>query len=361
MDGAVREVSAKQLIAGWSLTKRCNLRCIHCYNNSGCAEKDELSTQEALGVVQKLKDANVAAVNFGGGECALRPDFMMICRALYDAGIKVSYTTNGTTYPVLKDHLYLFHDIGVSIDFADSAMHDWFRGRKGTYAAAYAMLKNLVQQGVETEMVTCLTRLNAKEQELRKLYTLGKNIGIQSWRLNRFRATGRGLSHSHELDLTPELLREAYAFLSTYIAKDAIVAEPLFRAGFWGNYSIRGDPSGTYAFRIRPDGKVSPSVFLQINGGNIKQQSLQEIFDSSLFRHTMERKPEGKCLACKEYEHCQGGDVGASYLAYRHFNGPDPLCWINPATVKEKPPAKKIIKDDWNVHERYLCTLYIDM
>jgi len=36
------------LIAGWSFTNLCNLRCKHCYNNSGKKKDDEITTKEAL-------------------------------------------------------------------------------------------------------------------------------------------------------------------------------------------------------------------------------------------------------------------------------------------------------------------------
>jgi hypothetical protein len=52
-----------------------------------------------------------------------------------------------------------------------------------------------------------------------------------------------------------------------------------------------------------------------------------------------------------------GGDAGASYLEYGHFNGPDPLCWLEPH--EQKPEVTRGLKEDWNVHELYLCTLYM--
>ncbi|MEK6845675.1 MAG: SPASM domain-containing protein, partial [Nanoarchaeota archaeon] len=105
------------------------------------------------------------------------------------------------------------------------------------------------------------------------------------------------------------------------------------------------------------NGEVSPSVFLSESGGNIKYQSLGDIFHSDIFQNIQYRKPQGKCQSCEAYSHCQGGDAGASYLAYGHFNGPDPLCWLNPEDKKAE--AKISWNKEWNVHELYLCTLYL--
>lgn len=345
------------LVAGWSLTKACNLNCIHCYNASGKKDPNELILKECFKVVDKLKDSGVVAVNFGGGECALRPDFIDLCRYIKSKDIAISYTTNGTTFDRIKDHLDLFHDIGVSIDFADAERHDWFRGRKGTFDQAVKALEVLVERGVDNEIVTCLTKLNCSEEELQKLYDLSQRLGVDSWRLNRFRANGRGIDNKQGLALSKESLRKAYTYLNQYKRDGILTPEPLFRAAFGGAYYSPGDPSGFTAFRIQSNGEVSPSVFLSESGGNIKYHSIEEIMDSDIFRRIRDRKPEGKCRNCDAYYHCKGGDAGASYLEYGHFNGPDPLCWLN--SKQKKPGVKQGLEDNWNVHELYLCTLYI--
>lgn len=347
----------KILVAGWSFTKACNLKCIHCYGASGKRTKDELTLRESLLVADKLKKAGVVAVNFGGGECCLREDFIELCKYLKKIGIKISYTTNGTTFKLIEPHLGLFHDIGVSIDFGDARSHDKFRGRDGTFAKAVSTIKKLVASGIDTEIVTCLTKLNCPEKELEKIYKLAKALKVDYWRLNRFRANGRGMDNKSHLALSKKGLKKAYTFLSKNIDTSVSVPEPLFRAAFGGRYMLDGDPSGFTAFRIQANGEVSPSVFLAESGGNIKHKSVQEIMESEVFKAIRNRKPIGKCRKCPSYPHCRGGDAGASFLKYGHFNGPDPLCWLSPRQ-KMPTPIKKV-PEKWNVHELYLCTLYI--
>lgn len=347
----------KGLIAGWSLTKMCNLHCIHCYSASGKPAHDELTTKEAFLVADKLKAGGVIAVNFGGGECALRDDFIDICTYLNDLDIKISYTTNGTVFPIIKPHLDLFHDIGVSIDFADAKRHDWFRGGSGTFDKAVHTIDVLVSSGVDTEMVTCLTKMNCGIDELEKLYALSRSLGVDYWRLNRFRANGRGIGVQDDLSLSKRDLKTAYGFLAGKMKKGSSVPDPLFRSAYGGNYYLPGDPSGHTAFRILADGEVTPSVFLSVSGGNIRDKDLDEILDSQVFRSIRDRSPQGKCVDCSSYSHCQGGDAGASYLSYGHFNGPDPLCWLE--KDDERPPVEKANGDKWNVHELYLCTVYV--
>ena len=343
-----------EYVAGWSFTNACNLQCKHCYNASGKRRPDELTLEAAMQVADKLAAAGTTAVNFGGGECCLRPDFIPLCQYLRGKGMKISYTTNGTLFEKIEPYLDLFHDVGVSIDFPDAARHDDFRGLPGTYEKAIATLRQLVERKVHNELVTCITKQNYRD--LPGLHALAKSLNVDYWRLNRFRANGRGIVNEEELALSQEDLREAYAYLARFMRKNAPVPEPLFRAAFGGSYIMEGDPSGFSAFRIQPTGEVSPSVFLAESGGNITHAGLEEIMHSPVFEAIRDRTPVGKCAACPAYGHCKGGDAGASFLAYGHFNGPDPLCWLTPA---EALPSHQSVAQTGNVHEKYLCTVYV--
>jgi len=246
------------LVAGWSFTKTCNLKCMHCYNTSGKPSPDELSLEQAINVADKLKNSGVVAVNFGGGECALRKDFIPLVEYLKKLDMKISYTTNGTkaVWERLEPHLYLFDDIGVSLDFADAQKHNWFRGKPGTFEEAVSTLEKLVAKGIDTEIVTCLTKLNCSVDELNNMYSLAKQIGVNYWRLNRFRTNGRGIYNNDFLALSKQELKTAYKFLSKYVDNSVSVPEPLFRSAHGGRYFREGDPSGYTAFRIQPNGEV---------------------------------------------------------------------------------------------------------
>ena len=60
----------------WDFTHKCNLNCKHCYTNSGAVQEEELTTAQALGVVDQLADAGVTALAFSGGEPLTRKDFL---------------------------------------------------------------------------------------------------------------------------------------------------------------------------------------------------------------------------------------------------------------------------------------------
>ncbi len=333
----------KLLVAGWSFTSKCNLKCKHCYNASGKSKSDELTFEQAKKVAQKLVDYSVAAVNFGGGECPLRTDFPKICKLLHEGGVKLSLTTNGLPYKEVAKYMHLFHDIGVSIDFADEKRQDWFRGIKGAYKLACKAARFFAKQGIDTEIVTCITKLNCNPKELKKIYELAKKLGVNHWRLNRYRPTGRK-EIQDLLKLEPSDIKLAYSFLDKLIRKDFVIPDPLF-ANF--GRKVAACPSGKTSFRIMSNGEVSPDVYLKISGGNILKKDIDDIRDSDIFRAIRNRDLKGtKCEVCQHLKTCQGGCAGSAFLAYGTFDKPDPLCWNEPK---------------WNVHEKYLCTAYVPL
>lgn len=330
----------RNLIAGWSLTDNCNLKCLHCYNNSGKAKPNELTTGQAFAVAKLLVDANVAAVNFGGGECPLRADFFDVCRFLDEHGIKLSLTTNGLTSKLVLPHLSLFNDIGVSIDFADKSRHDYFRGKEGAFELAVTAVKEFVSKGANVEIVTCLTKMNCSLENLKAVYELAKELKVKFWRINRYRPTGR--DNKDRLSLSKDDLRKAYSFFSSLATKDFVMPDPLF--SLLGK-RVNQCPCGTTSFRIQSNGDVTPCIYLHKSGGNILDTSLEQIFESEIFRAIRHRDlSKTKCGSCTHLKECHGGCAGFAYLVNGTFNEPDPLCWID---------------NDWNVHEKYLCTAYI--
>ncbi|MDR2991071.1 MAG: radical SAM protein, partial [Burkholderiaceae bacterium] len=104
----------------WNLIRRCNLNCLHCYSTSADVDfKGELSTAEALTVLEQLRAAHVPALILSGGEPLLRPDLYEIAARAKALGFHLSLSSNGTL--LTADHARRlaqtgFDYVGISLD-----------------------------------------------------------------------------------------------------------------------------------------------------------------------------------------------------------------------------------------------------
>lgn len=91
----------------WNLTRTCNLKCRHCYTTSADVPfPGELSHEQALDVLDDLKDFGIPALILSGGEPLSRFDFFPLAERAKELG---------------------FDYVGISLD-GIGQMNDWFRG-----------------------------------------------------------------------------------------------------------------------------------------------------------------------------------------------------------------------------------------
>ena len=87
----------KKPVVVWTATRRCNLHCAHCYTDSSDREyPDELSTDEALAMVDNLAAFGSPVLLISGGEPLTRPDLEIVAAHAVDRGMRVVVSTNGT-------------------------------------------------------------------------------------------------------------------------------------------------------------------------------------------------------------------------------------------------------------------------
>jgi pyruvate-formate lyase-activating enzyme len=117
----------------WELTRRCNLRCIHCENECGDGSARELSMERIREVARELAALGCHDIDVTGGEPLLHPRWDEICRDLAGLGLRTALITNGTLLD--QEHLDRAIDAGVGIVAISldglQATHDGIRQRPG--------------------------------------------------------------------------------------------------------------------------------------------------------------------------------------------------------------------------------------
>src|SRR5262249_4441704 len=148
----------------WAVNHACNLHCTHCYDVVPYSRHD-LSTDEALSLIDHLAEAKVSFIAFSGGEAFLRKDLFVLMEHCKQTGIGIGARSNGTRItPSVARRLKELGVavVGVSFDGATPETHDAVRGT-GAFMEAIAGLKALRAEGIRTQMEVVLSRQNAHE------------------------------------------------------------------------------------------------------------------------------------------------------------------------------------------------------
>jgi MoaA/NifB/PqqE/SkfB family radical SAM enzyme len=144
-----RKVAAAPRWAVWELTLACDQKCSHCGPRAGHRRSDELSTEECLKVVQELKELGAGEVVLIGGEAYLRNDFILIIRAIREAGMSCTMTTGG--YNLSRERIDAMIEAGIgSITFSIDGLqetHDRLRGMPNSWARAFQAMRDVKAAG----------------------------------------------------------------------------------------------------------------------------------------------------------------------------------------------------------------------
>ena len=180
----------------WNLTRRCNLKCRHCYSVSSDHDfPGELTSEEAIAVLDDLAAFRIPALILSGGEPLYRADTLDIARRAKAHGLYTALSTNGT--PIAGDMADAvaaigFDYVGISLD-GIGATNDWFRGQTGAFATALAGVRECKRRGVKVGLRYTMT--NDNSAQLPELLALAEAEGVEKFYLSHLVYAGRGNKH----------------------------------------------------------------------------------------------------------------------------------------------------------------------
>jgi MoaA/NifB/PqqE/SkfB family radical SAM enzyme len=164
--GAPRSAAERRPIVVWNITRRCNLRCLHCYSDSEAREyPGELSLEQCRAVIDDLADFGVPAVLLSGGEPMIHPQFFELAGHARARGLRLTLSTNGTLIDRaaaqrLKDVGFAY--IGISLD-GIGATHDYFRGKKGAFEKTVSAFRHCKAVGQKVGLRLTLSQNNISD------------------------------------------------------------------------------------------------------------------------------------------------------------------------------------------------------
>jgi radical SAM protein with 4Fe4S-binding SPASM domain len=362
MDAA--EAFARPYVVSWNLTYRCNLACEHCYLDAGgkpmvddaaFADRSELDTAQCFKVVDDIAAFAPEAVTIlTGGEPLLRRDILEIVRYASAKGLWVVVGTNGVKITPTLAGLLLkegVRGLSLSLDALDPERHDRFRRVTGAWRNTVDGARILKTAGLPFIVQTTVGAHNVGELAAIAAFAHDE-LRASVWNLYFLVPTGRGAFVS---DISPDEYDGVLAELSTiqkaYQGKMLVNAKcaPHYvktlieqdqDSPFLKTYTggAGGCPAGTHYLGIRPNGDVTPCPYLPVFGGNLKEESLANVWaHSEPFIAIRERAAlGGRCGACELNGLC-GGCRARAYGATGDVMAEDPLCTHTPGRFAGSP------------------------
>jgi radical SAM protein with 4Fe4S-binding SPASM domain len=380
------------------VTKGCNLRCIHCRATATeLSSPNDLPTTKALNIIKQVSQLSLPIIVLSGGEPLFRDDIFELASYARDCGLRVALATNGTL--VDKEVARKIVEAGVrrvaiSLDGADAATHDAFRGIPGAFDMALRGLRNLKDLGMSVQVNMTIARHNA--HQLPDVLELARQLGadalhtfllvpvgcgvdiaeeqmvpadeyekILNWFYDRaqeggielkatcaphyFRvvrqrraaerraADGRGTpwrapttGHGQEISPTEMTMPGSTGIDLHPHARPAGAGHPDSMQAM-----TKGCLAGTGVAFISYQGEVYPCGYLPVLAGNLHQQSWAEIWEKAPvfleLRDTGNLK--GKCGYCEFRNICMGCRARA-FAATGDFLDEEPFCVYQPRTVE---------------------------
>jgi radical SAM protein len=367
----------RPFIAIWETTQACDLSCVHC---RACAQplrnSLELTTDEAKRLIDEIAAMEVPVFVLTGGDPLKRPDIFELVQYATDQNVRISLTPSAT--PLLtRESIVRLKECGlarlaVSLDGPTAAIHDAFRRVPGSYQWTIDAVRWAREIGLPVQINTTITRHNLTMID--DIISLLETLDITLWSVFFLVPTGRGsdidLISAEEFEQVFQKLYETsqralFDIKSTeaqhyrrYLLQRRTElrllgqeSAPVFNRfpQFKQMPDTGGAPDGIgRAPRGINDGKgfvfishlgeVYPSGFLPISGGNVRRQSLAEIYrNSPLFCSLRDSKNlEGKCGVCEYREIC-GGSRARSFATTGDLFAEEPCCVYEPKRqVREK-------------------------
>ncbi len=342
-------------MVSYSITTKCNLKCKHCYSNSvDQAAPDELSTEEAFRLVDDLSHWGIGLLILNGGEPLCREDMLDVVKYASSKGIRTTLGSNGTL--IDEEMAKKMLDAGVmavaiSVDGVDAVTHDSFRGVGGAFKQTLNGIE-ACNAGLPFQLNMVIRRDNISQLE--DMLRLALDLGANAAEVFDLVAAGRAKHECQELVLSLDERKQAMEQLAEAQRDYPIVirvpgcpmypivlqekqikpkhfpVEMLRRVPYYGRGCAAGMPMG-YVM-IQSNGEVNPCMLLQIDLGNIREQSIVSIWEKSPVLAELRQRDmlKGQCGDC-QYKLACSGCRGRAYEETGDMMAADPGCWIAPS------------------------------
>lgn len=352
----------KKPVVVWNMTRRCNLKCVHCYAQAKDIEfENELSTEEGKALIDDLASFGSPVILFSGGEPTMRKDLPELAAYAREKGMRAVISTNGTL--IDRDLAKKLKDIGlsyvgVSLDGIRET-NDKFRGMKGAFDAALRGLHNCQEEGIKVGLRFTINKQNVRD--IPAIFDLLEKEKIPRICFYHLVYAGRGSKMVNE-DLSLEESRQAVDLIlertrklhekgfpaevltvdnhcdGPYLYMKLLKENPERAAEVFELLSMnQGNSSGIGIGCVSWDGAVHADQFWRhYSFGNVRERPFSEIWtdlSDELMAGLKNRKPlikahANRCAHCKWLDICNGNFRVRAEAVYGNVWADDPACYL---------------------------------
>jgi radical SAM protein len=362
------DYSHNPMLVYWEMTQACSLACRHCRAEAcNTPARDELSHDESMQMLEQIAAFGQPSPHLilTGGDPMRRTDLYEIIDEARRLGITVSITPAATaeltSEVFLKLKAHGIDSIGLSLDGSSAHRHESIRGVEGCYNWTMDAIDRAGKLGFPIQVNTLVSEETA--DDLPAIYELLKGYSIMRWSLFYLIAVGRGKElqpvspqrGEQLMHWTYNLTKDApFAIKTTEAPSYRRVALNQMRDAGWTAAQIERTPvyrgfgirDGHGIMFISNQGDVFPAGFLPLACGNVRHDSLADIYRNSptfraLHNPTLFR---GKCGVC-EYRTLCGGSRARAFAYTGDPLASDPFCAYEPrnASGPTSVEAQKIL------------------
>jgi len=349
----------KKPVVVWNITKRCNLKCIHCYAHADDSfSENELSTKDGKALLDDLADFGVPVVLFSGGEPLVRKDLPELASYAVEKKMRAVISTNGTL--ITKDMAKILKEIGlsyvgISIDGTEK-VNDKFRGVQNAFKNAMNGIRNCQDAGIKTGLRFTINKYNANE--ITAIFNILENMNIPRVCFYHLVYAGRGsklikddLSHAETRKAVDLIIDHTKDLHDRLKPKEVLTVDNHADGPYLYLRLLKEDPerakdvldllkmnegnnSGRGIGCISWNGEVHADQFWRHHSfGNIRNTPFSKLWtenkDPLLDKLKMKKKyVKGRCSKCKWLNICGGNFRVRAEAVTGDVWAPDPACYL---------------------------------
>lgn len=286
------------------ITKKCPLRCVHCYTEASSNNFVSIGYNELSKVLDEAINLGVPSVQLTGGEVFEYSDIMGIILKYSSKFRSVSISTSGYTInKEILDELIVCKNLNwrISID-GNKDIHNKIRQKKDAYQKAIEAIKLLKQYNFNVTTVMTLNKLNINliDNVLETIKACKVDNFEYGFTMKMGRATEKLILTTKEI----EEINKKFARLSIQNNKDIKLVDRVNKLDEHG----QNCGAGWQKLSIQANGDIYPCLSLPITLGNIRNTSIENVMKSSIatYFQTCISPDKENCGLCEKLRECRG-------------------------------------------------------